>query len=91
MLMPQLYAPERCPKCGKDLDLAQLSMSLTSVIDSQSPRVEVAPFFRFGIWLLPVEKRYPETERVVLDPSLLLNLQEACGVPFRSVGTLSCC
>jgi hypothetical protein len=90
LLQPPQYAPSCCPHCKAELDLAQLSMSLTTVIDSSSPRVEVAPFFRFAVWLLPVEKRYPETERVMVDPGVLMALQTACGVPFRSVGTLSC-
>jgi DNA-directed RNA polymerase subunit RPC12/RpoP len=88
--MPQLYVGSRCMACGLALDLGRLAMTLKAAIDSPEPRSEIAPFFRFGVWLLPVEKRYPDTDRITLDPALPILLQRECGVPFRSVGTLSC-
>jgi len=90
VFLPARYAPPFCPACSAAIDVESLSMSLTGVIDGPSPRTEVAPFFHFGIWLLPVEKRYPDKEEVVLDPGLLDVLKDRCGLPFRSVGTLEC-
>ena len=85
--MPQMYVGPKCPHCGVALDLENLSMPFTTAVDAPTPRVEMAPFFRFGIWLLPVEKRHPETERITLDPQILTVLERECGVTFRSLGT----
>jgi hypothetical protein len=87
--MPTSYLPESCPHCNGPLDPEALSMTFTSAVDGPSPREERAPFFRFGLWLRPVEKRHPPTERITLSGDLPILLRSACGVGFRSLGTVS--
>jgi hypothetical protein len=89
LLPAQCYLPASCPHCGAKLDPYHLSMELTTAIDPPGPRREAAPFYRFCIWSFPVEKRYPDVERIAVDPTLLERLSAVCGVPFRSFGKLA--
>lgn len=89
LLPAHCYLPLSCPHCAATLDPSQLSMELTTAIDPPGPRREVAPFYQFCVWSLPVEKRYPDVEEIVLDPTLLDQLSAVCGVPFRSFGKLT--
>ena len=74
-----LLVPARCPKCEGQLDHKSMVLELETLEDE-------APFCHFAIVLQAL--RRPSVELVYLDPEVLSQLSNACGVPLRSTGRL---